>query len=292
MRVLIASDGSAHAERAVRLVESLPWAAGTSFRLLVVDDGRLHPMGVLGGPAPLEEYVADPGDPGEIARQAVGFLLRPGWSVDWVVERGRAATVIVEEAKAIGADLVVLGSRGRGRLGSLTLGSVSGEVAGHATASVLVARGDGPFDRVVLADDGSPSAARAREVVGSWPIFAASAITVTCVAHARPVLAPVVVPAMAAETAAVDAGTLEAARSHRDEVLEEAGRALSAEGRRVELAGGEGDPATRIVDLADDLSADVIVSGSRGLTGLDRLLMGSVARNLLYAAPCSMLIAR
>jgi nucleotide-binding universal stress UspA family protein len=292
MRILIASDGSKLAERAVRLVESLPWAAGTSFHLVVVDDGRLHPMGASGGPVPLEEYAADPGDPAEIARQAAGFLLRPGWSVDWAVEQGRAATVIVDATKAIGADLVVVGSRGRGRLGSLALGSVSAEVAGDATASVLVARGDGPFERVVLADDGSPSAARARAIVGSWPIFAASAITVTCVAHARPALAPVVVPAIAAQTTVLDAGTLEAARRHRDEVLEEAGRTLSAEGRQVELTGGEGDPATRIVDLAGDLGADLIVSGSRGLTGLDRLLLGSVARNLLYAAPCSMLIAR
>ena len=47
-----------------------------------------------------------------------------------------------------------------------------------------------------------------------------------------------------------------------------------------------GDPATEIVRVAADHSADVIVMGTHGRTGLSRLLLGSVAEAVLRKAPC------
>jgi nucleotide-binding universal stress UspA family protein len=44
------------------------------------------------------------------------------------------------------------------------------------------------------------------------------------------------------------------------------------------------------VHAARERQADLVVVGSRGLTGLPRLVLGSVARNVLYHAPCSVLI--
>jgi nucleotide-binding universal stress UspA family protein len=54
----------------------------------------------------------------------------------------------------------------------------------------------------------------------------------------------------------------------------------------------EGDPATEIVRYARDASADLIVMGTHGRTGVDRLLMGSVAEQVLRDAPCSVLIVK
>src|SRR5512138_1988183 len=54
----------------------------------------------------------------------------------------------------------------------------------------------------------------------------------------------------------------------------------------------DGDPAACIVKAATELGVDLIVCGTRGLTGLSRLLLGSVARNVLLHAPCSVLIVR
>jgi len=200
--------------------------------------------------------------------------------------------VIIDTARAVDADLIALGSRGRGRLGALILGSVSAEVVSHAPMSVLVARSRGPFRRVVLADDGSPAAARAREIVGTWAVFTHAAITVACVAYAVPVLVSVLPSASTPLLGAHPAGTIAEARRRRDRILDEAGRALEARGHHVQLVGAEGDPAARILDVAADVGADLIVSGSRGLSGVDQVLMGSVARNLLHAATCSILIAR
>jgi len=54
----------------------------------------------------------------------------------------------------------------------------------------------------------------------------------------------------------------------------------------------EGDPATEIVRVAHDEKADLIVLGTHGRSGLERLLMGSVAEHVLRAASCPVLTVK
>jgi nucleotide-binding universal stress UspA family protein len=54
----------------------------------------------------------------------------------------------------------------------------------------------------------------------------------------------------------------------------------------------EGDPATEIVRFAADAGIDLIVMGTHGRTGLERLLMGSVAEKVMREAPCSVLVVK
>jgi nucleotide-binding universal stress UspA family protein len=53
-----------------------------------------------------------------------------------------------------------------------------------------------------------------------------------------------------------------------------------------------GDPATEIIRLAHIHQADLIVIGSRGLTGLQRILEGSVSSQVVAEAPCSVLVVK
>jgi nucleotide-binding universal stress UspA family protein len=54
----------------------------------------------------------------------------------------------------------------------------------------------------------------------------------------------------------------------------------------------DGDPASAIVRYARDAAMDLIVMGTHGRTGLDRLLLGSVAEKVLRDAPCSVMVAK
>jgi nucleotide-binding universal stress UspA family protein len=54
----------------------------------------------------------------------------------------------------------------------------------------------------------------------------------------------------------------------------------------------EGDPATEIVRYATEAGVDLIVLGTHGRSGLERLLMGSVAEKVLRDAPCSVLVVK
>jgi nucleotide-binding universal stress UspA family protein len=60
--------------------------------------------------------------------------------------------------------------------------------------------------------------------------------------------------------------------------------------REVRTRVARGDPAEALIDTADDVGADVIVVGSKGMTGTGRFLLGSVPNRVSHHAPCDLLI--
>lgn len=94
------------------------------------------------------------------------------------------------------------------------------------------------------------------------------------------------VEVVASETSA------EQAEERADEIFRDA-RALADEyDRTVETETAEGDPGRAIVAYADDHDIDQIIMGSTGRTGLDRLLLGSVAELVTRRASVPVTIVR
>jgi nucleotide-binding universal stress UspA family protein len=77
-----------------------------------------------------------------------------------------------------------------------------------------------------------------------------------------------------------------------ERVLTEAAKAAQASGVEVETHSVPGDPAEVIIELAEDLDADLVVVGNKGMTGITRFLLGSVPSRVAHHAPCSVLIVR
>jgi nucleotide-binding universal stress UspA family protein len=205
--------------------------------------------------------------------------------------RGRPGTSIVDEAGAMGADVVVMGSRGHGRIATMLLGSTAAEVVDHAPCPVLIAR-HRHLAPLAFADDGSPAARHAEAVFSHWPIFAGQQVSVITVAEVGVPVAAGFTPGLYDQvlesyTRSVD----EARREVRAEADEEAHRLADAGLAAVPIA-LEGDPATEIVRYAAEHDVATIVIGTRGHTGLARLLLGSTARNVLQHASCSVLVVR
>lgn len=61
---------------------------------------------------------------------------------------------------------------------------------------------------------------------------------------------------------------------------------------RIAVYASEGQPADQIVALADEIDADLIVMGTHGRTGLERIMLGSVAEAVTRRAPCGVFIIR
>jgi nucleotide-binding universal stress UspA family protein len=78
---------------------------------------------------------------------------------------------------------------------------------------------------------------------------------------------------------------------HR-EMLRDAKAQLAAAGIEPELIEAIGHPAETIVKAAEDEGYDMIVVGSRGLSGVRRALMGSVSSYVVTHAPCDVYVAR
>jgi nucleotide-binding universal stress UspA family protein len=216
-------------------------------------------------------------------------LIRDGLSVTGEVRRGRPADVIVDLATTSAADLIVVGSRGHGAIESMLLGSVSSEVIDRAQAPVLVARGTG-IKRIVLAWDGSGSAQSAVDLVKGWPIFKRSAVRVVTVSTFDIPWFTGFPDARSAQLMPVYIEAAEAARNQSQALASAVAADLCVADLSAEFETRAGDAATELISVAGDWNADLIVMGSHGRTGLQRLLLGSVARNVLHHASCSVLV--
>jgi nucleotide-binding universal stress UspA family protein len=75
-------------------------------------------------------------------------------------------------------------------------------------------------------------------------------------------------------------------------VLDAAAAEARKEGVEVQTHPVEADPADAILNVAEQVSADLIVVGNKGMTGARRYLLGSVPNNVSHHAPCSVIIVR
>ena len=77
-----------------------------------------------------------------------------------------------------------------------------------------------------------------------------------------------------------------------DNVAARAVREAEAAGVKVTPHAHQGDPAEAILDTASEQKADLIVVGDRGLSGVQRFLLGSVSQKVSEHAACNVLIVR
>jgi universal stress protein A len=80
---------------------------------------------------------------------------------------------------------------------------------------------------------------------------------------------------------------------YQDELRDELARQYPRDGQvHIEHRLVGGDPAEVILAIAHEIGADLIIMGTHGRTGVDRLLMGSVAEQVVRKSPCPVLTVR
>lgn len=142
MKILLAIDGSSCSDLAVDEVARRPWPAGSIVRVIYV----IEPIAVAVPEAMMpSECYFDAMDKAahDSLRRAVSKIkieASPHLKVEQTVSTGYPKQIIVDEAERWGADLIVVGSHGRGWVGRMLLGSVSQAVALHAKCSIEIVR--------------------------------------------------------------------------------------------------------------------------------------------------------
>jgi nucleotide-binding universal stress UspA family protein len=295
MKVLLAIDGSDASMSAVAATAALPLPSESVVEIVSVVPHSFAPEGSVW---PNVVRIDPPTDRGRVLDDvavrlmAVADRVRVGdRRVEVRVLEGRPATEIVAEAVRFAADLIVVGARGLSSVRRLLVGSVSSEVVDHAPCPVLVARHAG-VERVLLATDGSPSAADAAGFIVDSGLFGESQIRIVSVGDPGMPWWVGVSPADGAMAIEVYADEAVAIERHAHQVADEAAARLGDLHIADIVAERDGDVVAQILRHADEWAADVIVLGARNMGTVHRWLVGSVSRSVLHLADASVLIVR
>lgn len=135
--ILLGVDGSTHALKAAQIAGEMARAMQANLRVVVAYD-PIPPY--LGEPNLQDTIAARQRHATEILEAALGAVGQTPTEVKTVMLEGSAAEAILEVAHTRKVDLIIVGSRGLGKLTGLLLGSQSQKVIQHAPCPVLVVR--------------------------------------------------------------------------------------------------------------------------------------------------------
>ncbi len=283
-KILLADDGSEHAQAAVKMLQALPLPPKSRVRVL-----RVFPPGQTFAVGQMERSL----------ERTKTQLLESEIIADADLQLGYPAQKIVETVKETKPDLVILGAKGlRATLGIL-LGGVAQQVVEYAPCPVLVVRA--PFKglhRILLVTDGSLYSQRAARFLGKFPL--PEGVEVQVMNVLPPPIQPVIIePYFGGRETFVPLRTPEEETALQQK-QESEGQALLERTRNLLLKNGvastpvlkRGDAATEIIEYVAHNNIDLIVAGSRGLSRFQGWLMGSVSRKLVHYSNCSVLVVK
>jgi len=265
--ILAGTDGSEPAEEAVGRAAQLASVTGAALDLAyVIDTRRPHD-------AELEPEA-------EAALQrAEAIVSKEGVGATTKVVAGDPAEALLEEAADHAADLICVGPDAGLLAGTVRVGRVASHVLRHARCSVLVGREAGStFPGSILCGvDGSASSI---ETAGLAARIAVAAGAELRLQH--------VVPVFEGDERE---WTLDDDEPDPTEI-ESAGQVARAAGARPIRERALGRPEYAILEAAVREGSDLVVVGSRGLSGVARVLLGSVSEYVATHAHCSVLVVR
>jgi nucleotide-binding universal stress UspA family protein len=280
--ILHPTDFSAHADRAFALACSLARASGS--RLLVLHVAPIPQLYT-------KRHYREEMEAALRRYQAPDAAVETGWHL----LAGEAAPEILWLAREIRCTLIVMGTQGQKGLARLLMGSVAEHIVRHAPCPVVTVKAlpsQPPPGTEVPSEAASqiPAAVPIQTILHPTDFSerCEAAFQVACSlakGHAARVIVVHVPEPVAAPAGMAPAPPLP--EGHRGGLEERLCRfQLSAPEVRVECRVEEGEPASGIVSAAQATGSDLIVMGTHGRTGLGRLLMGSVAENVLRTTPC------
>lgn len=284
-RILFPTDGSDAAATVFEHVLALAADTGATVHVLHVADTTHDSLVRI--QTDVVDVLAEEGETivQELADRAAGR----GVACETAVLQGGPAPTIVDYAEQRDVDLIVMPTHGRSGLDRLLVGSTTERVLRRARAPVLTVRpGEDqglayPYDSVLVPTDGSDCATAALDVGVDV------ADTVGADLH---LLSVIDIPTLGAD-GRVDI-ELTLLEESAEEILDAAGERAAAAGVEPVASVVEAGPSVHrsIVAYVESNDVDLLVVGTHGLTGLERVVLGSVTESLVRSAPVPVLAVR
>jgi nucleotide-binding universal stress UspA family protein len=211
----------------------------------------------------------------KILKAAKEFFREDGISVKTILERAEnTADKILQKAKELNIDLIVMGNISEDKDLSFSLGSVAEKVSLHAPCSVLIAKRKTSINKLLVAYDSSKQSKKALKVaVNLCKHFGSAKMTILNV-----------------ENGELHRLEPEIAKEIGEKILDDA--STSIEGVTCDRRLAFGHPAEMILEIAKIDDYDLILLGSRGLSSIRRFFTGSVGTFVSMNAERSVMLVR
>ena len=282
--ILVASDFSIDGDQAIH----------RATQLALVPDATIVLVHVLPGPFDLtvESLIRSEAERAlDRAAAQMGDRLvtrgRPDVRVRVRLARGNPAVEIARVAESNDAELIVVGRRGHTPLLELLIGSTASQLLRHARFPVLVATRAprAGYHDVVIAFDLSPTAVAAGRLAKR---LLPAGVTIRVV-HAFEDQWRGVPPAFLVNATPEQLGaSIEPLERRAERIQEALEQVWPRDDFRIVVE--EADPRKLVLEVAREAQADLIVLGSRGLSGIARMTLGSVAESVLHHTAKDVLI--
>lgn len=290
--ILVPIDGSDHSKQALQHAIDIARITGGAITLLSVANMAdiINQFGQMENTSELtmDEMTASAQANSTGLLKKFAAMIPASLSVQSIFELSAPEAAILAEQKSQSADLICMGRGGGQALKNFLLGSVSTYVITHAPCPVLLARDEkkGPYRHILVPVDGSESSLQALKQA---EVLASASLTVLYVASVSDSLRDTAIP-----------NTLE---PHK---LQELAAHMRTKGHNAFLRCQEelssqvplqclykiGSPGPIILQTAADTETDLIVMGSRGLSRIQSVLLGSVGRYVSSHSGLPVLIIR
>ncbi len=288
-QILVPTDFSENAQHAVDYACELAKKCSAKLHLLhtpVVPTYLLMDLSYSPGPEAVTRILNDAQD--ALDRQAKG-LAGSGIELFTAIREGTIHEVIRDYAKEHDVDLVVVGTHGRTGVSKLMYGSVTERVIKtvHTPIIVIPPEGGRLPSTIVMGYDFSGPSKRAAEIARAiHEVFHGPLHMVHCyldVWGEYTDRGAVVGEAAEKRREALHLGLQEMLQTDADKLF-----SADVQGVRIHLL--TGDPAEGLLRVAEDVDATLICAGTTGKSGIERLLIGSVARRLLHDSKVPLLL--
>jgi len=209
-------------------------------------------------------------------------------SLKTMVMKGDVSDAILRASESMEADCIAVGSRGMSDVPGYLLGSVSRKVVTHASCSVFMVKGTLAVPlSVLVALDGSKATKRAIRKLTSWLDPNGLAL------HAVSVV-PEKLTDLGLEMLGKRQGKalMAPVRKQTRVLLADSRKQLLKAGFQVDIEFLEGNPPVQIVEAAQRLKTQLVCVGSKGLSGIERFMLGSVSEWVSTYSPVSVLVLR
>lgn len=312
MKILLVVDGSSYSDIATSMVAALQLSPQTEVTVLTVVPEHTFLGGITidvirGSTSARKEAQAEQQQKAlELIQSTIHVLSKSELKLKTMVRWGNPVAEILKVISVSDTSLVVMGAKGLTDSLAFRLGNVALATIKHAKTSVLLVRPKSTavnkairtgrkrsvIGRVLMATDGSKYSDRATQVLLDLPLPDQSEIVVITALQSH-LAAWVRTPTLDFQTNQGILVKLQTAEENEArKITAKSAEQFQARGYKIASVVIRGGAAESILAAAKEYHPDIIAVGSKGLTGIESLLLGSVAERVARHANCSVLIGR